>query len=145
MKDILMMILKFVIAPLIVALIIHRIFYKSSKGSHSDDVLVDNAISVIDVAIDKFGTFNKDHEPIFEAFDNLSKNQIIRLYNDFGLRWYNNISKFYGKINIGWFGFSQRYNLTEILLRELDDSQKHKLKQIHLSKGLDFPYVNSTK
>ncbi|MDB0615798.1 hypothetical protein PL372_09640 [Tenacibaculum dicentrarchi] len=105
----------------------------------SKDKIVDNAINIIDVSIDSFGTFNKDHLPIFEVLQSLTKKQIERLHVDFGMRFYNPLFRTYKIVDtLGYRGYTQSLNLKAIFLAEFDSSQIEILKSIYKSKGLEF-------
>jgi len=108
----------------------------------SEDSEVNNAIDVIDSAFDKFGTFNKDHEPIFEVLNNLNKSKLQRLHKDFGTRLYNPVTRTYKLVStFGWRGYTQRKGLNALFDSEYDESQIKQLKEIYESKGLIFPYL----
>ncbi|MCG8249224.1 hypothetical protein [Tenacibaculum finnmarkense] len=105
----------------------------------SKDKIIDNAINVIDVCIDSFGTFNADHLPIFEVLQSLTKEQIEILHVEFGMRFYNPLFRTYKIVdNFGFRGYSQPFNLKALFLAEFDSVQIERLELIYRSKGLQF-------
>ncbi|MCD8454570.1 hypothetical protein LNJ08_09195 [Tenacibaculum finnmarkense genomovar ulcerans] len=105
----------------------------------SKDKIIDNAINVIDVCIDSFGTFNADHLPIFEVLSKLSREQIILFERDFGYRYYNPVYCHYLKVSIFKdYLFSKKYSFKGLIYKEFDDSQISIIKNIYKIKGLDF-------
>ena len=93
---------------------------------------------------DKYGTFNKDHEPIFKVIKTLSTSEIIRLHKDFGTRLYNPVTRTYKLFSVfGWRGYSQEKGLNALFDSEYDENQLQLLTDIYKEKGLEFPYLGS--
>ena len=112
----------------------------SDEKPKSSDSTVDKAINIIDSSIDSWGTFDKDHEPIFEVLKKLSKAQLLKLDEDFGYRYYNPIYKYYLVASfLGDSLFSKRYDLRGLFYEEFSETQINRLKKIYTSKGLVFP------
>ncbi|MDB0599881.1 hypothetical protein PL373_01675 [Tenacibaculum maritimum] len=140
-KNPLYVLLGILVIPILIYLLF-KWFFKSDDRK-SEDSSVDSVINIIDASIDKIGTFNRDHEPIFEALLNLSKKQIIRLHKDFGYRYYNALLRAYITAPFlgGKYSFSRPYDLHGIFLKEFDDSQISRIKNIYISKGVAYPVV----
>ncbi|WP_407264803.1 hypothetical protein R5N98_10760 [Tenacibaculum maritimum] len=139
-KNPLYILLGILIIPIFVYLLF-KWFFKSDDRK-SEDSSVDSVINIIDASIDKLGTFDSDHEPIFEALPKLSKKQIIRLHEDFGYRYYNDLTRSYSFVQIlEGYGVARKLDLSSIFLKEFSPSQISDVKSIYLSKGLFFPLV----
>lgn len=103
---------------------------------------VNAAIGIIDNSIDSLGTFDSDLKPILVVFRSLSATEIKTLYNDFGVRYYNPITRKYSLIQfLEGYAVAREKNLQGLLDYELDESQKNELASIHLEKGLSYPYL----
>ena len=112
----------------------------SNEKPKSSDALISSVIELIDNSIDSWGTFDSDHEPIFEALKKLSKAQLLKLYSDFGLRYYNPLTRTYKLFdNFGFRGYSQSKDLNSLFISEFSETQIIRLKKIYTSKGLVFP------
>lgn len=111
-----------------------RVVKKSSNST------VNSVINLIDNSLDKWGTFNKDHYPIFKALISLSSSEIRLLHKDFGTRAYNPIHRQYGFSN-GFF-LSKHKDLNSLFDSEFDPLQLKKIKSIYSEKGLAFPMIS---
>lgn len=115
--------------------------FSPGKNQQSANSTVSDVINILDNSFDKFGTFNKDHLPIFEALKKLQKSELQRLHKDFGAKFYNPVTRMYGVTNIGDFGISSPRDLNAIFDLEFDPGQIEQLKKIYNSKDLQFPYI----
>lgn len=105
----------------------------------SKDKIIDNAINVIDVCINAFGSFNSDHLPIFEVLSKLSKRQLVQFEIDFGYRYYNSLYGYYLMVSfLTDIGFSKKYSFKGLIYKEFDSTELALIKRIYKDKGLDF-------
>lgn len=112
-------------------------FRRNNKGSSSNPK-VNSSINILDNAMNRFGT---NFEDIKQVFSDLNKYEIITLYKDFGIRRYDELTGTYVKISFEFANIVTDKDLRGILDSELDSSQHEELKQIHESKGLQYPYL----
>ncbi|CAA0215929.1 conserved hypothetical protein [Tenacibaculum maritimum] len=139
-KNPLYILLGILIIPILIYLLFKWVF--KSDDRKSEDSSVDSVINIIDASIDKLGTFDSDHKPIFEVLPKLSKKQIIRLHEDFGYRYYNDLTRSYSFVQIlEGYGVARKLDLSSIFFKEFSPSQISDVKSIYLSKGLFFPLV----
>ncbi|XKW97047.1 hypothetical protein R8G64_00740 [Tenacibaculum maritimum] len=117
-KNPLYILLGILIIPILIYLLFKWVF--KSDDRKSEDSSVDSVINIIDASIDKLGTFDSDHKPIFEVLPKLSKKQIIRLHEDFGYRYYNDLTRSYSFVQIlEGYGVARKLDLSSIFLRNL--------------------------
>ncbi|MDB0600162.1 hypothetical protein PL373_03140 [Tenacibaculum maritimum] len=139
-KNPLYILLGILIIPILIYLFF-KSFFKSDDRK-SEDLSVDSVINIIDASINKIGTFDSDHKPIFEVLPKLSKKQIIRLHEDFRYRYYNDLTRSYSFVQIlEGYGVARKLDLSSIFFKEFSPSQISDIKSIYLSKGLFFPLV----
>ncbi len=113
---------------------------RNNKHPFSSDVRVNDAISIIDSCFDRIGTFNSDLEPIFDVLESLSGVELIRLHQDFGVRYYNGLFGWYSLISfLEGFAVARPCSLSSIMYKEFDDEQIKKVESIYSSKGVPFP------
>ncbi len=119
----------------LVTLYLFNRFFPSKKPKFTGNHRVDSAISVIDVSLGAFGTFNSDHEQIFEILENLTGSEIKKLHSSYGTRFLHPLGYFQQLGFFGSWGISKEYNLLGLFHKEFDDNQIERLKYIYLSKG----------
>ncbi|CAM1341483.1 hypothetical protein [Tenacibaculum amylolyticum] len=133
---------KYVLLPLALIWLLIKFFSTSRGKGMSADPIVNNTIDVIDNSIDKFGYFNRDHEPIFSVLEKLNSDQILKLHKDFGTRLHNPVTGQYKFFDtFGWRGYTVERNLVSIFTYEFDTEQLQRITALYMSKGVSFPLV----
>lgn len=116
-------------------------FRKKVDDKKSTNATVNDVINFLDNAFDKLGTFDKHLNPIFDVLEKLNKTELELLHNDFGVRNYNPITRFYGVKN-PLFDYFPKKDLNALFDSEFDLVQLKKLKDLYNKKGLSFPYLS---
>lgn len=117
-------------------------FKKEEKDKESNNPTVNDIINLLDTAFNSVGTFDWDTDIVVSTFNKMSATEIKILYRDFGYRMYNKLTRKYQAIKLfGDYGVSHKLNLQSILQEELGSKQLIELKNIHIEKGLEFPYL----
>ena len=131
-----------VVALLLGFYFLSRIFKKKDEQKRSDDPVIDSAIIKIDSAFNALGTFDSDVLPVLNILKSLTGSQIVKLHEDFGIRYYNSLTGKYKLLDTGSYGgLTQKHNLSSLYVKEFSSAQIEILKKIYFDKGLAYPFV----